>query len=95
MPKVSSGVRWRCRSIWWDLVNGPADAGHGGDAEFAVDVGAARVVDPGDDDRNAVGLPGGAGGDDVAVVTGGDGDECVGLLDPGGGQHGAVVAVAD
>lgn len=77
-----------------DLVHGPTDAGDGGNAEFAVDVGAPGVVDAGEDVRHPVGLLRRARADDVAVVPGGDGDEGVRVLDTGGLEHGAAVAVA-
>ena len=74
-------------SGWRDEVQqtgaGPGDRGDRGDAEAAVDLGAARVVDAGDDPRHAVVLLGVAGGDDVAVVARGDRREAVGVADAG------------
>ena len=76
------------------LVGGPLHGGDGGDAEPLVDLGAARVVDPGHDGLDAEGLPGHPRGDDVGVVAAADRGERVGPLDAGLGQHVLVEAVA-
>ncbi len=68
----------------------PRHRGDRRDAETAVDLGAARVVDARDDARHAVVLPRGARRDDVAVVARGDSGEAVGVLDPGVLEHVAV-----
>ena len=54
------------------------DGGDRGDAEPLVDLGAAGVVDPGDDLLDAERLAGHPRRDDVGVVTAGDGGERVG-----------------
>ena len=63
------------------LVGGPLHGGDGRDAEPLVDLGAAGVVDAGDDLLDAERLAGDPGRDDVGVVAAGDGGEGVGLLD--------------
>src|SRR5436305_1146841 len=50
------------------LLGRPGHRGHRGDAEALVDDGPAGVVDPGDDVRGLVGLPGDPGREDVRVV---------------------------
>ena len=76
------------------LVGGPLHRRDRGDAEALVDLGAAGVVDAGDDLLDAEGLPGHPRRDDVGVVAAADGREGVGALDAGLGQHGLVEAVA-
>jgi hypothetical protein len=61
------------------LVAGPLHRRHGGDAEALVDLGAARVVDARDDVLDAEGLARDPRGEDVGVVTAGDGGEGIGL----------------
>ena len=63
------------------LVGGPADRRHRGDAQPLVDLGAARVVDPGHDVVDAERLAGHPGGDDVGVVAAADRGERLRLLD--------------
>ena len=65
------------------LVGGPAHGRHGGDAQPLVDLGAPRVVDPGDDVLDAERLPGHPRGDDVGVVAAAHRGEGLGLLDAG------------
>ena len=65
------------------LVGAPAHRRDRGDAEALVDLGAARIVDPGDHMGDVEGLAGHPGGQDVGVVAAGDGGEGVGLLDAG------------
>lgn len=77
-----------------DAADGPPDAGDRRDAQLPVDVGAAGIVDAGQDDRDPVRLLGGPRADDVAVVPGGDRDERVRVVDPGRFQHGPAEAVA-
>ena len=66
-----------------DLVDGPGDGGHGGDAEALVDLGPAGVVDAGHHPGDLVGLPGDPHGQDVGVVAAGDGGQGVGPDGPG------------
>ena len=68
----------------------PRHRGDRRDAETAVDLGAARVVDARDDARHAIVLPRGARCDDVAVVSRGDSGEAVSVLDSGVLEHVAV-----
>ena len=65
------------------LVGGPGDRGDRGYAEPFVDLGAARVVDAGDDVVDAELLARDTRGDDVGVVAAGDRRERVGVLDAG------------
>src|SRR6202042_612873 len=76
------------------LVSGPADRGHGGDAEPLVDLGPARVVDPRGYPVHAERLAGHPGGDDVGVVTAADRGEGVRALDARLDKHGPVKAHA-
>ena len=76
------------------LVGGPLHRGDGGDAEPLVDLGAAGVVDAGDDLLDAERLAGDTRGDDVGVVAAGDGREGVGAPDAGLLQDRLVEAVA-
>ena len=76
------------------LVGGPLHRGDGGDAEPLVDLGAAGVVDPGDDLLDAERLAGDTRGDDVGVVAAGDGRERVGAADAGLLQDLLVEAVS-
>src|SRR6202035_2836975 len=57
-----------------------------------VDLGPARVIDPGYHPPHAERLPGHPGRDDVGVVTAADRDEGIGALDPRLGKHGPVEA---
>src|SRR6478609_6934449 len=57
------------------LVGRPPDRGHRGDAEPLVDLGPARVVDPGHHVVDAERLAGHPGRDDVGVVAAADGGE--------------------
>ena len=82
------------QSIWWIWCTVQRTLAMVGMPRLAVDVGAARVVDAREDDRDPVGLLGRAGADDVAVVARGDGDERVGVFDPGCLQHRTAVPVA-
>ncbi len=75
------------------LVGGPAHGRDGGDAQALVDLGAARVVDPGRDVLDAEHLPGHPGGDDVGVVAAADRGEGARLLDAGLAQ--GVLVEAD
>ena len=74
------------------LVARPLHGGDGGDAEALVDLGAAGVVDAGDDVLDAVLLARDAGREDVGVVAAGDGGERVGVVDARGPQGVAVEA---
>ena len=65
------------------LVGRPPHRGDGGDAEPLVDLGAAGVVDAGDDVLDAERLAGHPGREDVGVVAAGDGGEGVGVVDAG------------
>ena len=76
------------------LVGGPPDGRDGRDAEPGVDLGAARVVDAGDDVLDAEGLAGYPRRDDVGVVATGHCGEGVGLLDTGLDQRVPVEADA-
>ena len=60
------------------LVGRPAHGGDGGDAQPLVDLGAARVVDPGHHVVDAERLAGHPGGDDVGVVAAADRGEGLG-----------------
>ena len=73
----------------------PRHRGDRRDAQAAVDLGAAGVVDARDDARDAEVLLGGAGGDDVAVVAARDGGEAVRVADAGILEHVAVEDGAD
>ena len=76
------------------LVGGPLHGRDRRDAEPLVDLGAAGVVDPGDDLLDAEGLARDPRGDDVGVVAAGDGGEGVGAADAGLLQDRLVEAVA-
>src|SRR4051812_428811 len=76
------------------LVGRPSDCGHRGDAEPLVDLGPARVVDPGHHVVDAERLAGHPGRDDVGVVAAADGGERLRLLDPGLAQGVPVEADA-
>src|SRR6478735_5404891 len=65
------------------LVGGPLDRRHRGDAQTLVDLGAARVVDPGDDLLDSEGLTGHPRGDDVGVVAARHRGEGIGATDAG------------
>ena len=65
------------------LVGGPLHRGDRGDAEPLVDLGAAGVVDAGDDLVDAERLARDTRGDDVGVVAARDGRERVGATDAG------------
>src|SRR5205085_857890 len=78
-----------------DLLGGPLHAGHRRDVEPLVDLRPPGIVDPSDDGGHVVVLAGHAGGQDVGVVAGRDGDEGVGLLDPRLLEGLAVEAHAD
>ena len=51
-----------------DLLNRPGHRRHRRDAEALVDLGAARIVDTSDNDRDAIGIPCDPGRKDVRVV---------------------------
>src|SRR6478609_902141 len=76
------------------LVSGPLDRRDRGDAEPLVDLGAARVVDPGDDGLDPEALAGDPRGDDVGVVTARHGGERVGTAYAGLLQDLLVEALA-
>ena len=77
-----------------DLPGGPGDGGDRGDAQALVDLGAAGVVDAGDDLLDAVGLAGDARREDVAVVAAADRGEGLRARDAGGLEGLAVEADA-
>ena len=88
----SSTASGRMRRRIWSVCQ--ATLATVGMPEALVDLGAARVVDAGDDVLDAEGLAGHPGGEDVGVVAAADRGEGVRALDPGLDEVVAVEADA-
>src|SRR6478672_6020347 len=78
-----------------DLLDAPGCGRDRRDVEPSVDLGASWVVDPGDDLGHVEVLERHSGGDDVRIVSGGNRDEGVGILDARLLQQLAVEAEPD
>jgi len=76
------------------LIGGPAHGGHGRDAQPLVDLGPARVVDPGHHPAHPERLPDHARRDHVGVIAAAHRRERIGALDAGLDQDIAVEADA-